>query len=72
MNIAFPFVILMSQNDIRRNKNLESGIMEFRPFSQYYGQKLTIFDDVLLEKTAHAQLGHHTRKSGKAWKNSVQ
>ena len=31
-------------------------------------QTLTIFDDVLLEETVHAQLGHHTRKSRK---NSV-
>ena len=29
-------------------------------------QTLTIFDDVLLEKTVHVQLGHHTRKSQKA------
>ena len=50
MNIAFPFVILMSQNDIQRNKNLESGIMEFRPLSQYYGQKLAIFDDSYLKR----------------------
>ena len=34
-------------------------------------QTLTIFDDVLLEKTVHVQLGHHTRKSQKAWKNNV-
>ena len=26
----------------------------------------------LLEETAHAQLGHHTRNSWKAWKNSVR
>ena len=39
--------------------------------SRYWEQTLTIFDDVLLEETVHAQLGDHTRKSRKAWKNSV-
>ena len=48
-------------------------VMEFRPLSRYWEQTLTIFDDILLEKTVQAQLGlHHTRKSRKAWKNSVQ
>ena len=46
--------------------------MVFGAISQYWEQKLRIFDDVLLEETAHAQLGYHTRKSLKAWKNSVQ
>ena len=35
-------------------------------FSWYWEQMLKVFDDALLEKTAHAQLGHHTRKSQKA------
>ena len=36
-------------------------------FSWYWEQILKVFDDALLEKTAHAQLGgHHTRKSQKA------
>ena len=43
-----------------------SGITEFRPLSRYWEQTLTIFDDVLLEKTVHARLGHHARKSQKA------
>ena len=37
----------------------------FEKFSQYWEQKLTIFVDALPEKTAHAQLGYHTRKSQK-------
>ena len=41
-------------------------VMEFRPLSRYWEQTLTIFDDVLLEKTVHARLGHHARKSQKA------
>ena len=58
MNIAFLFVILMSQNDIQRNKLRLSGITEFRPFSGYWEQTLTMFGNVLLEKTAaHIQLG---------------
>ena len=69
LNIAFPFVILMSQNHIQRNK-LRHGIWS-NPISQYWKQILTTFDDVLLEETAHVQLGDHTRKSRKAWKNSV-
>ena len=40
-------------------------------FSWYWEQILKVFDDALLEKTAHAQLGHHTRKSQKAWKNNI-
>ena len=44
-----------------------SGITEFRPLSRYCWEKtLAIFDDILLEKNAHAQLGHHARKSWKA------
>ena len=43
----------------------------FGPIWQCWEQTLTIFDDVLLEETAHAQLGHHTRNSWKAWKNSI-
>ena len=69
LNIAFLFVILMSQNHIQRNK-LRHGIWS-NPISRYWKQTLTIFDDVLLEETAHVQLGDHTRKSQKAWKNSV-
>ena len=48
-----------------------SGIMEFKTLSRYWEQTLTILDDILLKKTVHAQPGHHTRKSQKAWKNSV-
>ena len=36
-------------------------IMVFGKFSWYWEQKLTIFVDVLLEKTVHGQLGYHTR-----------
>ena len=43
-----------------------SGITEFRPLSQYWEETLTIFGDVLIKNTAHAELGHHTRKSRKA------
>ena len=50
-------------------------MMEFLVFGaisqQYWEQTLTIFDDDLLKETAHALLGHHTRKSQKDWKNSV-
>ena len=61
MNIAFPFVILMSQDYGKE----ASSITVFEKFSQYWEQKLTIFVDVLLEKTEDAQLGYHTRKSRK-------
>ena len=37
-------------------------ITVFGKLSQYWEQKLTIFVDTLVEKTAHAQLGYHTRK----------
>ena len=37
-----------------------SNITVFGKFSWYWEQKLTIFVEVLLEKTAHAQLGYHT------------
>ena len=37
----------------------------FEKFSRYWKQKLTIFVDVLLKKTAHVQLGYHARKSRK-------
>ena len=37
--------------------------MVLETLSRYWEQTLTIFDDALLEKTAHAQLGHHARKS---------
>ena len=47
-----------------------SGITEFETISQCWGQTLTISDDVLLERTAPVQLGHHTRQSWRAWKNS--
>ena len=40
----------------------------FGAISRYWEQTLTIFDDVLFKETAHAQLGHHTRKSRMAWK----
>ena len=43
-----------------------SGITVFQKLSWYWEQTLIIFDDVLLEQTADAQLGHHTRKSWKA------
>ena len=39
-----------------------SSIVIFEKFSRYWEQKLTIFVDTLPEKTAHAQLGYHTRK----------
>ena len=39
--------------------------MVFGKFSWYWEQKLTFFVDVLLKKTAHAQLGYHARKSQK-------
>ena len=39
--------------------------MIFEKFSRYWEQKLTIFVDVLLEKTEHTQLRYHTRKSRK-------
>ena len=70
MNIDFPFVISVSQNYIQRNK---LRYLESRYLKHFYGigSKHSIFDDVLLEETAHAQLEHHTRKSWKAWKNSV-
>ena len=42
-----------------------SNITVFGKFSRYWEQKLTIFVDVLFEKTAHAQLMYHTRKSWK-------
>ena len=42
-----------------------SRITVFEKFSRYWEEKLTIFVDILLEKTAHAQLGCHTRKSRK-------
>ena len=42
-----------------------SAITVFEILSQYREQTLTIFDVVLLEKTAYVQLGHHTRKSWK-------
>ena len=45
--------------------------MVFGTISRYWEQTLTIFDDVLHKETAHAQLGHLTRKSWKALKNSV-
>ena len=54
LNIAFLFVILISQNDIQRNKLRLSGITEFRPLSRYWEQTLTMFGNVPLEKTAHA------------------
>ena len=38
----------------------------FETLSWYWKKTLTIFDDVLLKKTAHVQMGHHTRKSWKA------
>ena len=38
-----------------------SNITVFGKFSWYWEQKLTIFVDILLEKTAHAQMRHHTR-----------
>ena len=31
--------------------------MEFKPLSRYWEQTLTIFDDILLERTVHVQLG---------------
>ena len=43
----------------------------FGTISRYWEQTLTIFDDVLLEEAAHAQLRHQARKSQKDWKNSV-
>ena len=57
MNIAFPFVILMSQNDIQRNKlrYLESRNLDH--FHSIVNKHITIFDDILHEKTEHAQLG---------------
>ena len=49
--IAFPFVILMSQNYIYLEKQAISWYLE-----NFHGrkQKLSIFVDVLLEKTAQA------------------
>ena len=38
-----------------------SNITVFGKISWYSEQKLTIFVDVLLEKTVHAQLRYHTR-----------
>ena len=40
-----------------------SGVPVFETLSRYLEQTLTIFDDVLLEKAVHAQLGHYTTKS---------
>ena len=37
--------------------------MVLETLSQYWEQTLTIFDDILLEKTVHVQLEHHARKS---------
>ena len=51
MNIAFRFVILMSQNNIWRNKQYQSIWKTFIV--------LGTIVDVLLEKTVYAQLGHH-------------
>ena len=68
------FHLLMSQNYIQRNMlYLFYYIMVLETLPDI-GNKhsLTIFDDILLEKTAHAQLGHHARKSRKAWENNVQ
>ena len=45
--------------------------MVFGTISLCWEQTLTIFDDILLEETAHVQPGNHTRKSWKAWKNSA-
>ena len=61
LNIAFPFGILMSENYTQRKK-IYHGIWEI---FTVWEQKLTIFVDVLREKTAYAQLGYHTRKSRK-------
>ena len=44
-----------------------TNITVFGKFSRYWEQKLAIFVHVLLEKTAHAQLRYHTRKSRKTW-----
>ena len=40
--------------------------------SVYIAIAPTIFDDVLFERTAHAQMGHHARKSRKARENNVR
>ena len=53
--IAFPFVILMSQNYIYLEKQAISQYLE--NFHSIWEQKVAIFVDVLLEKTALAQRG---------------
>ena len=63
--IAFQFVILMSQNYIYLEKQAIS--QYFKNFHSIWEQKVAIFVDVLLEKTAHAQLSYYTRKSQKTW-----
>ena len=35
----------------------QATVMEFKPLSRYWEQTLTIFDDILLERTVHVQLG---------------
>ena len=71
MNNATPFVILISQNFIQRNKLYISHNLEHFHGS-YWEQKVIIFVDVLLKKAAHAQPGYHTRKSLKTWCSNIR
>ena len=71
LRLFFFFICYFNVSKLYSEKQaMVSGITEFETISQCWGQTLTISDDVLLERTVPVQLGHHTRQSWKAWKNS--